>query len=195
MSEERKQPAGGRHIPFTDAEKARLVQMWENYEHESGESERKAFAREVVRIESQGGGTVSSESLTSTLKHLGRIKRHTREVSEDKFETFCRVFKLSRLQLMNRISDRRLSKEVTATTNQSTPEFEKNSGPAKPGDLRLIEIPVPLPSGNLAYFRMPKQMTEADFIFYQAVLAAYKPGIVGIPPKGPGTSEDEGAVE
>jgi hypothetical protein len=42
----------------------------------------------------------------------------------------------------------------------------------------LIDIPVPLPSGQLAYYRVPASMQETDFVFYQSVLTAYKPGLV-----------------
>jgi hypothetical protein len=42
----------------------------------------------------------------------------------------------------------------------------------------LIEIPVPLPSGAMAYYRLPPTINESDFNFYQALLNAYRPGLV-----------------
>lgn len=43
----------------------------------------------------------------------------------------------------------------------------------------LIDIPVPLPSGVLAYYRVPQKMSAADFKFYRSVLAAYEFGLTG----------------
>jgi hypothetical protein len=43
----------------------------------------------------------------------------------------------------------------------------------------LIDIPVPLPSGVLAYYRVPQKMSGADFKFYQSVLVAYEFGLTG----------------
>lgn len=42
----------------------------------------------------------------------------------------------------------------------------------------MIDIPVPLPSGALAYYRVPARMNSADFAFYKTLLDAYKPGLV-----------------
>jgi hypothetical protein len=43
----------------------------------------------------------------------------------------------------------------------------------------LIEIPVPLPSGILAYYRVPQKMSEDDFIFYTSLIGHYKKGLTG----------------
>jgi hypothetical protein len=44
----------------------------------------------------------------------------------------------------------------------------------------MIEIPVPLPSGALAYYRVPQKMSEDDFIFYKDLLGHYKRGLTGV---------------
>jgi len=45
----------------------------------------------------------------------------------------------------------------------------------------LIDFPVPLPSGIVAYYRLPSSVSDADFSFYTTLLAALKPGIVKAP--------------
>jgi hypothetical protein len=42
----------------------------------------------------------------------------------------------------------------------------------------LIDFPVPLPSGAVAYYRLPSSVSETDFTFYQTVLVALKAGLV-----------------
>lgn len=42
----------------------------------------------------------------------------------------------------------------------------------------LIDFPVPLPSGIVAFFRLPPTMSAIDFNFYKGLLDAYRPGLV-----------------
>ena len=42
----------------------------------------------------------------------------------------------------------------------------------------MIDIPVPLPSGVTAYFRVPTSMSAADFTVFRTVLGAYKQALV-----------------
>jgi hypothetical protein len=58
------------------------------------------------------------------------------------------------------------------------PIQQRRQTPPLPSWSTLIDIPVPLPSGSLAYYRVPPSMPETDFKFYQAVLTAYKEGLV-----------------
>lgn len=57
----------------------------------------------------------------------------------------------------------------------------------------LIDFPVPLPSGAVAYYRLPSKISEIDFNFYKAILDALKAGLVQksrFPAKGTWKNKD-----
>lgn len=68
--------------------------------------------------------------------------------------------------------------ETTEKIKKDPAHHQPPPAMAAPLPAGLIEIPVPLPSGALAFYRVPATMSEADFAFYTTLLTAYKAGIV-----------------
>lgn len=59
-----------------------------------------------------------------------------------------------------------------------TPPIDAFNPPLPQPPVGLMDFPVPLPSGIVAYYRLPPTITESDFNFYQTLLNAYRPGLV-----------------
>ncbi len=93
----------------------------------------------------------------------------------------------------------KLAASDKVVSNQDSPESEQNPSIIKPSVTatnnpplippltvppradNLLDLPIPLPSGIVAYFRLPASLTELDFSFCKSLLEAYRPGLVKKP--------------
>lgn len=69
--------------------------------------------------------------------------------------------------------------------------------PPQMSNVALIDFPVPLPSGAVAYYRLPPSITETDFTFYQKLLTHLKEGLVrqaAVTEKAPAASIPEASI-
>ncbi len=169
----------------------KLVVNADKFSSEHRELLRKAALLPVIHAQlwTMYGGSLPDDSIVE--RHLILDRGFNSAYVKGFIKEFKRTISFAELTPSDTVGDTEASADSTMpsveqkaaaparpTTSTSPINAPRSAPPAMPLQPGMIEIPVPLPSGALAFYRVPASMTAADFDFYSTIWNAYKPGLV-----------------